>query len=125
MKFLTYCLVSILIAGLGYCNRTHAQNLPSGDIGSVVFSTTHDLERIDGQNPALNLGQYSNFITTESENYKIILITCYLLQRIYNVPLIFQNQINFAPYATGSFPYALSVGTAYFGGGCWTASAEL
>jgi hypothetical protein len=69
-------------------------NLPSGDIGSVVFSTTHDLEKINEQNPALMMGEYSKILLNEKENYKIILITCYLLQRIYNIPLIFKTQID-------------------------------
>lgn len=73
-------------------NKLNILNLPSGDIGSVVFSTTHDLESINGQPPALQFGNYSDII--KKENYKIILITCYLLQRIYNVPLIFKTQIN-------------------------------
>jgi hypothetical protein len=73
-------------------------SLPSGDIGSVVFSTTHDLEKIkDGDldlDPALNMGDYSKMLNSDTENYKKNLILCYLLQRISNVPLVFKTQLD-------------------------------
>lgn len=73
-------------------NNLSILQLPSGDVGSVVFSSTHDLEIIDGQGPALSrFGTYTNVY--KNENYKIILMICYLLQRIYNVPLVFKTQI--------------------------------
>ena len=67
-------------------------HIPSGDVGSVVFSTTHDLESIDGSAPAISYGNHG--IISKSEPYKIILMLCYLLQRIYNVPLIFNSQFD-------------------------------
>lgn len=74
-------------------NNLKILNIPSGDMGSVVFSTTHDLERIDGSDPALGyFGDYNKIYM--NEKYKIILMMCYLLQRIYNVPLVFKNQID-------------------------------
>lgn len=75
------------------CNLSNLSilDLPSGDVGSVVFSSTHDLEIIDGQGPALlSFGTYSDVY--KNEHYKIILMICYLLQRIYNVPLVFKTQ---------------------------------
>jgi hypothetical protein len=90
-----YNLLNVLSNVFCYdCNLSNLNvlNLPSGDIGSVVFSTTHDLEKINGQPAALSrFGKYSEIL--ENEKYKIKLITCYLLQRIYNVPLIFKTQI--------------------------------
>jgi hypothetical protein len=41
MKFLFYCFVSILIAGLGYCTKIQAQNLPAGYIGTVNETVTN------------------------------------------------------------------------------------
>jgi hypothetical protein len=73
-------------------NNLSVLDLPSGDIGSVVFSSTHDLERIDDQDPTISqFGNYNNIYI--NEQYKIILMICYLLQRIYNVPLVFKTQI--------------------------------
>ena len=73
-------------------NNLSVLQLPSGDVGSVVFSSTHDLEKIDGAEPALSrFGDYNKIYNDES--YKIILMICYLLQRIYNVPLVFKTQI--------------------------------
>jgi hypothetical protein len=73
-------------------NYLSVLELPSGDVGSVVFSSTHDLEKIDGANPALSrFGDYNTIY--DNENYKVMLMICYLLQRIYNVPLVFKTQI--------------------------------
>jgi hypothetical protein len=73
--------------------RLNILQLPSKDIGSVVFSATHDLIKINGANPSLSrFGEYSEF--SEKEPYKIILMICYLIQRIYNVPLILNIQFD-------------------------------
>jgi len=64
--------------------------LPSRDIGSVVFSVTHDLITINDNDSSLTFGEYSKI--PKSESYKLILMICYLLQRIYNVPLVFKTQ---------------------------------
>lgn len=71
-------------------SRLNVLDLPSGDIGSVVFSTTHDLEKIDGERALSRFGNFTN--VSDNENYKINLMLCYLLQRTYNVPLIFKTQ---------------------------------
>ena len=72
-------------------NNLNVLHLPSGDIGSVVFSTTHDLIRINNNPPALSgFSNYDNI--RDNEPYKIVLMICYLIQRIYNVPLILNTQ---------------------------------
>ena len=73
-------------------NQLLVLSLPSSDIGSVVFSTTHDLESIDGIISLSRFGNYSDM--AQNESYKIILMLSYLLQRIYNVPLIFKTQLD-------------------------------
>ncbi len=78
------------------CNleQLNVLKLPSGDVNSVVFSTTHDLESIDGQPPALSrFGTYFD-VTSGDNRYKVMLMICFLLQRIYNVPLVFKSQIS-------------------------------
>ena len=59
--------------------------LPSGQCDSVVFSSTHDTELIDG---SITLPDFviSNYVDN------ILLAAVYFLQRIYNVPLIYISQ---------------------------------
>ena len=72
-------------------NNLNVLHLPSGDIGSVVFSATHDLIKINNNPPALSrFGNYA--AVSDKEPYKILLMICYLIQRIYNVPLILNTQ---------------------------------
>jgi len=61
-------------------------NVPSNNSESVVFTTTHDLEDIGDETASLG-----NSIKQNVKNNQYIYL-CYFLQRIYNVPLVFNRQ---------------------------------